>query len=34
VARLLVGAGLDLHALCPVREELEARFLRLTGGEA
>jgi ABC-type multidrug transport system ATPase subunit len=34
VARLLVGAGLDLHALCPVREDLEARFLRLTGGEA
>jgi len=34
VARLLVGAGLELQALCPVREELEARFLRLTGGEA
>jgi ABC-2 type transport system ATP-binding protein len=34
VARLLVGAGMDLQALCPVREELEARFLRLTGGEA
>jgi len=34
VARLLVGAGLELHALCPIREDLEARFLRLTGGEA
>jgi ABC-2 type transport system ATP-binding protein len=34
VARLLVGAGLDLHALCPIREELEARFLRLTGGDS
>jgi ABC-2 type transport system ATP-binding protein len=32
VARLLVGAGLELQALCPVREDLEARFLRLTGG--
>ncbi len=33
VARLLVGAGMELHALCPIHEELEARFLRLTGGE-
>ncbi len=34
VARLLVDAGLELQALCPVREDLEARFLRLTGGDA
>jgi hypothetical protein len=33
VARLLVGAGMELHALCPIREELETRFLRLTGGD-
>jgi ABC-2 type transport system ATP-binding protein len=33
VARLLVGAGLELQSLCPVHEGLEARFLRLTGGE-
>ncbi len=34
VARLLVGAGMDLHSLCPIREELETRFLRLTGGDS
>jgi ABC-2 type transport system ATP-binding protein len=34
VARLLVGAGLELHALCPAEEGLESLFLRLTGGEA
>jgi ABC-2 type transport system ATP-binding protein len=34
VARLLVRAGMDLHALYPIREELEARFLRLTGDDA
>ncbi len=34
VARLLVESGIELHALCPVREDLEARFLRLTGGES
>ena len=33
VARLLVGAGMELQALCPIREELETRFLRLTGGD-
>ena len=32
-ARLLVQAGLDLHSLTPVTEDLESRFLRLTGGE-
>jgi ABC-type multidrug transport system ATPase subunit len=32
VARLLVEAGMELQALCPIREDLEARFLRLTGG--
>jgi ABC-type multidrug transport system ATPase subunit len=30
VARLLVEAGMELQALCPIREDLEARFLRLT----
>jgi ABC-2 type transport system ATP-binding protein len=34
VARLLVGAGLELHALYPAEEELESLFLRLTGGQA
>jgi ABC-type multidrug transport system ATPase subunit len=33
VARTIVGAGLDLEKLCPVSEDLEARFMRLTGGE-
>ncbi|MCX7030224.1 MAG: ABC transporter ATP-binding protein [Spirochaetes bacterium] len=33
IARLLVEAGLALHELRPRHEELEARFLRLTGGE-
>jgi len=32
VARTIVGAGLDLEKLCPVSEDLEARFMRLTGG--
>ena len=34
MARLLVGAGLDLTELTPVHEDLEAHFLRLTGGAA
>jgi ABC-2 type transport system ATP-binding protein len=34
VARVLVGAQVDLQALVPVEEDLEARFLRLTGGDA
>ncbi|MEJ2287890.1 MAG: ATP-binding cassette domain-containing protein [Deinococcales bacterium] len=34
VARLLVAEGIELHALCPVRDDLEARFLRLTGDAA
>ena len=32
LARILVGAGLDLTELTPVHEDLEAHFLRLTGG--
>jgi len=32
IARVLVGAGLDVTELAPVREDLEAHFLRLTGG--
>ena len=32
VARTLVGAGLDLNELTAVHEDLEAHFLRLTGG--
>jgi ABC-2 type transport system ATP-binding protein len=31
IARMLVGEGLSLRALYPRHEELEARFLRLTG---
>lgn len=31
VARVLVEAGVEVEALCPVREDLEQRFLRLTG---
>jgi ABC-2 type transport system ATP-binding protein len=34
VARLVVGAGLDLTELSVAREDLESYFLRLTGGEA
>lgn len=34
VARLVVQAGLDLHSLAPVTEDLESYFLRLTGGPA
>ncbi len=34
VARAVVQAGLDLHSLTPVVEDLESYFLRLTGGEA
>jgi ABC-2 type transport system ATP-binding protein len=34
IARLLVGAGLDLVALTPMHEDLEDHFLRATGGEA
>ncbi len=33
IARVLVEEGMELQALCPIRENLEARFLRLTGGE-
>ncbi len=33
IARVLVEAGMELQALCPIQEDLEARFLRLTGGE-
>jgi ABC-type multidrug transport system ATPase subunit len=33
VARALIGAGLDLHMIRPVQEDLETRFLRLTGDE-
>jgi ABC-2 type transport system ATP-binding protein len=32
IASVLVGAGLRLTALAPVREDLETYFLRLTGG--
>jgi hypothetical protein len=32
VARTLVGAGLELTGLTPMREDLETYFLRLTGG--
>ncbi len=32
IARLLVGAGLELTALTPAHEDLESHFLRLTGG--
>ena len=32
LARALVGAGLDLTELAPSHEDLEAHFLRLTGG--
>ena len=32
MARLLVGAGLDLTELTTVREDLERHFLRITGG--
>jgi ABC-2 type transport system ATP-binding protein len=32
LARALVGAGLDLTELTPAHEDLEAHFLRLTGG--
>jgi ABC-2 type transport system ATP-binding protein len=34
IARVLVGDGLDLSRLCLVEEDLEAHFMRLTGGEA
>ena len=34
VARVVVEAGLDLHSLAPVTEDLESYFLRLTGGQA
>ncbi|HEX9082883.1 MAG TPA: ATP-binding cassette domain-containing protein [Holophagaceae bacterium] len=33
VARILVGAGLDLQALAPVQSRLEERFLALVEGE-
>ena len=33
VARMMVESGVQLHALCPIREDLEAHFMRLTGGE-
>jgi ABC-2 type transport system ATP-binding protein len=34
VARVVVGAGLSLLSLVPAEEDLEKRFLRLTGGDA
>jgi ABC-2 type transport system ATP-binding protein len=34
IARTLLGAGLDLTELTPVREDLESYFLRLTEGAA
>lgn len=34
IARILVGGGLDVHALIPAQEELEAYFLRVTGTDA
>ena len=34
IARVLVSAGLDISHLAQVREDLEAHFLRLTGGSA
>ena len=34
MARVLVGDGLDLTALTIEEEDLEAHFMRLTGGEA
>ena len=34
LARLLVGAGLELTELTTVREDLEQHFLRITGGAA
>jgi ABC-2 type transport system ATP-binding protein len=34
MARVLVSAGIDLTCLCPREEDLEAHFMRLTGGEA
>lgn len=33
IARVLVSADLDLTRLCPQEEDLEAYFMRLTGGE-
>jgi ABC-2 type transport system ATP-binding protein len=33
IARLIVEAGLELRALIPRDEDLETRFLRLTGGD-
>jgi ABC-2 type transport system ATP-binding protein len=33
VARVLVGADLDLNYLVPTQEDLESYFMRLTGGE-
>jgi len=32
LARALVGAGLELSEIAPAHEDLEAHFLRLTGG--
>lgn len=34
IARVLVNSGLDVTHLAPVHEDLEAHFLRLTGGVA
>ncbi len=34
VARILVDGGIALRRLCPVVEDLEAHFMRVTGGEA
>ncbi len=34
VSRVLVGGGFELRALIPEEEDLEKKFLRLTGGES
>ncbi|MBN2350939.1 MAG: ABC transporter ATP-binding protein [Spirochaetales bacterium] len=34
ISRVLVGGGFELRALIPEEEDLEKRFLRLTGGES
>lgn len=33
MARLIVESGIELESLCPKNEDLETRFMRLTGGE-
>jgi ABC-type multidrug transport system ATPase subunit len=34
IARAVVGAGVDLTRLCPASEDLEMRFMRLTGASS